>query len=49
MFRKKKRKLKGKKQGCGSGSWKRWKRLHFCGSGSIFKKEAGNRSKLESD
>jgi len=21
-------------QGCGSGSWKRWKRSFFCGSGS---------------
>jgi len=38
------------KQGCGSGSrsWKRWKRLNFCGSGSTFKKEAGSGSELGS-
>jgi len=34
------------KQGCGSVSWKRWKRLNFCGSGSTLKKEAGSGSKL---
>jgi len=33
---------------CGSGNWK-WKRLNFCGSGSILKKEAGSGSKLRSD
>jgi len=33
-------------QGCGSGSLKR---LNFCESGSILKKEAGNGSKLGSD